>query len=158
MPKNLNGSEVINNNILASKLNLQDHYYPYVENLKVHNAKVTQGRILKQIAILELKDKEKQKQMKKVVEDEKIQNIEKMFIGKGSATANKRIFLEYKGLTSSKEFKNSKIVMEENNIYKWKILFEILKFDLSKELKQDFETIKKISGESVILLYIIFLY
>ncbi len=85
-----------------------------------------------------LEEEEKSK-----VEDNKMHDLEKVFTGKGSATGSKRLFLEYRALSSSKDFKNVKIVFKEDNAYVWRMVFDILKFDLSKELKSDFEAIQK---------------
>lgn len=141
----------------ATSLKLNEHYSKYLEQLKANNAKINQARINKQIELMKLKEKnENEKKQLKAMEEEKkvikaeeskIDSIEKLFIGKGSASANKRIFCEYRSLTTSKEFKNFNIVMKDNNIYIWRMIFDILKFDISKELKQDFEVIQKFSGK-----------
>lgn len=93
------------------------------------------------------KEKAKAKEAEKIksAEDEKSASLEKMFIGKGSAIATKRLMLEYRGLKESKEFKHVTITIKEDNVYIWRMAFDILKFDLTKELKSDFEKIQKTS-------------
>lgn len=46
---------------------------------------------------------------------------------------------EYKGMLSSKDFKEMlKIEMVKDNIYTWKLSFDITNYEVSKELKDDF--------------------
>jgi len=70
--------------------------------------------------------------------DDELEEMEKKFIGKPNAVATKRILAEFKGMKRSKEVSNFKIDFFGNNFSKWQVSIEILKYDLSKDLKADF--------------------
>lgn len=66
--------------------------------------------------------------------------LEDNFQGKGSSTSSARIMKEYKQLLRSKEFPPLDIQFKnETNFYTWTIDIDIMKFELSTELKEDFE-------------------
>ena len=60
--------------------------------------------------------------------------------GKGSALATQRIQKDYAGLLASSEFKG-KVNVEffKDNMYVWRVKFDLSQYEISKELKQDFE-------------------
>jgi hypothetical protein len=48
--------------------------------------------------------------------------------------------VEYKSMVSAKDFKNlMKIEIPNDNFYTWRIAFDLSKYEISKELKEDFE-------------------
>ncbi len=64
--------------------------------------------------------------------------------GKGSAMSTQRILIEYKCMVQSQDFKDIlKIDMVKDNIYLWKLSFDVSKYEISKELKEDFLTRQK---------------
>jgi len=74
----------------------------------------------------------------KELEDKFKTMIEKI-TGKGSALSTQRITKDYVGLMKSTEFKDKlKIEFYKNNMYIWKVCFDILNYEISKDLKQDF--------------------
>ncbi len=99
-------------------------------------------------------EEEKKRKEEEEKESSAVAIMEKLFIGKGSASANKRLLIEYRGLTTSKDFKNFTVNFKENNVYIWRINFDILKFDLSKELRNDFETLSQNYGAVTILFFL----
>lgn len=57
-------------------------------------------------------------------------------VGKGSAMSTQRIMIEYKHMLMSKDFKDIlKIDMVKDNIYIWKLVFNVTKYEISKELR-----------------------
>ena len=151
IPRTAQGSAA---SVISTNLKLHEHYYGYLGVLKAQNAKKCQERIAKQIEKIKKEEMEREKMEKvfnetktaKEEEDKVAASFEKLMIGKGSASANKRILIEYKGLTTSKDFKNFQITFREDNVYIWKIVFDIPKFDVTKELKGDFEALEKGHG------------
>jgi len=149
---------------LASSINFKKHYYEYVDDVKKEIYEKSQTRITKQMEKIEKEELEQLKYAQKLAEDEKkksipleeikekskedevIEKMQKMFIGKGTSAASYRLFLEYKNLTTSKDFKNFTLSFKEENLYIWKMTFDILKFDLSQTLREDYEKITKING------------
>jgi ubiquitin-conjugating enzyme E2 Q len=64
--------------------------------------------------------------------------------GKGSAMSTQRIFIEYKGMLQSQDFKEIlQMEMIKDNTYVWKLVFDVSKYEISKELKEDFQTRQK---------------
>ena len=64
--------------------------------------------------------------------------------GKGSAMSTQRILIEYKCMVQSQDFKDIlKIDMVKDNIYLWRLSFDVSKYEISKELKEDFLTRQK---------------
>lgn len=58
------------------------------------------------------------------------------FTGKGSPLSTQRIGKDYAGMMKSSEFKDKlKIEFFKNNMYVWKVSFDILNYEISKELK-----------------------
>ena len=48
--------------------------------------------------------------------------------------------IEFKALLSSKDFKDiMKIDFVKDNLYLWRVTFDITKYELSKELRTDFQ-------------------
>ena len=93
----------------------------------------------------QLQEKEKEEEDKKC--DEKIEKLETKFVGKGSATASKRILKEYKHFQTSGDIQNFEIKFKGDNFYQWKVVLDILEFELTPELKEDFESLKTTSGK-----------
>lgn len=64
--------------------------------------------------------------------------------GKGSALASQRIQKDYVGLLSSSEFKE---IIEANfykdNIYVWRVKFDLERYEISPALKADFQSLAK---------------
>jgi hypothetical protein len=60
--------------------------------------------------------------------------------GKGSALATQRIQKDYAGLLASSEFKD-KVTVDffKDNMYIWRVKFDLHKYEISKNLKSDFE-------------------
>jgi ubiquitin-protein ligase len=59
--------------------------------------------------------------------------------GKGSALALQRITKDYSGLLASSEFKDKvSIDFFKDNMYVWRVKFDLSKYDISEQLKQDF--------------------
>jgi ubiquitin-conjugating enzyme E2 Q len=90
-------------------------------------------------------EKEKKEENKKY--EEKIKRLENKFSGKGSATATKRILKEYKHFQTNSDLENFEIKFKnEDNFYQWNLILDVLKFELSAELKEDFEYVKSKTG------------
>mmetsp|Transcript_17672 Transcript_17672/g.17384 ORF Transcript_17672/g.17384 Transcript_17672/m.17384 type:complete len:215 (-) Transcript_17672:180-824(-) len=85
--------------------------------------------------------KEKEQQI-----DQRINRLENKMIGKGSVTATKRILKEYKHFQTSSDIKNFEIKLPNDNFYKWVVSLDILKFELTPELKEDFEWMEQQTG------------
>ena len=59
--------------------------------------------------------------------------------GKGSAMSTQRILIEYKAMVQSQDFKDIlQMEMIKDSIYVWKLVFNVSKYEISKELKEDF--------------------
>ncbi len=69
--------------------------------------------------------------------------------GKGSALANKRIQKDYVGLVGSLEFKD-KLTIEffKDNMYVWRAKFDLLSYEISKSLKEDFSALAQKTGSA----------
>ncbi|CAI2379874.1 unnamed protein product [Moneuplotes crassus] len=87
------------------------------------------------------KAKEKEQQI-----DQRINTLESKMTGKGSAIATNRILEEYKFFQTSSDIKNFEIKLPNDNFYKWVVSLDILKFELTPELKEDFECMKQQTG------------
>lgn len=62
------------------------------------------------------------------------------FTGKGSQLSTQRISKDYVGLMKSSEFKDKiKVEFFKNNMYIWKVSFDIVHYEVSNELKSDFK-------------------
>jgi ubiquitin-conjugating enzyme E2 Q len=71
----------------------------------------------------------------------KIEQLEKAFSGHGSAAANARILQEYKYLVASKECKGLTVEFDQDtNIYQWNAYLDIDHFDVTGQLKTDFDS------------------
>lgn len=168
--------------LASTSLNLSGHYSSYISKKIAMQQKAIQERIVQEVARI-MKEKEAKASMEKVLkrkEEEKAQKLkdeeerakkealarevkeaeeikqkelEKMMVGKGTPAANKRIMNEYKALNSSKDFKNFVIEMQPDNIYVWQLKFDILKFDLTKEIKADFQEYARLTGQSACLIF-----
>ena len=115
----------------------------------------------------ERKDLEKE-EMKKIQEETAVHikqadedALEKQFLemakkytGKGSALASQRIQKEYVGMLSSLEFKDKVSVdMFKDNMYIWKVSFDLINYEISKQLKEDFEALDSKLGQMPKLQY-----
>ena len=59
--------------------------------------------------------------------------------GKGSKAASSRIQKDYIGLLASTEFKEMMTVdFLKDNMYVWRVKFDLQKYEISKSLKTDF--------------------
>jgi hypothetical protein len=59
--------------------------------------------------------------------------------GKGSALASQRIKKDFIGLQGSSEFKDKiSIDFFKDNMYVWRIKFDLVNYEISKKLKGDF--------------------
>ena len=68
----------------------------------------------------------------------------KRLTGKGSALASQRINKDYIGLMSSGEFKDiAQCEFFKDNMYVWRLGFDLQKYEVSKTLKVDFESLAK---------------
>ena len=62
----------------------------------------------------------------------------------GSALASQRIRKDYVGLLNSSEFKEKmEIQFTGDNMYVWRVRFDIQRYEISKELKSDFEQLAR---------------
>ena len=133
-------------NTTAEELKLEDHYR--LINEKYLKASVDRQRQRIEKVIKKSKENEKAGERPKKPaeevkfspeEEEKLKAIEDKFSGHGSITANKRLMQEYKYLASSKECKGLTVEFEESNIYVWNIRVDVKKFEVNKDLKEDFK-------------------
>lgn len=93
----------------------------------------------------QMNDRDKEEIGKKY--DDKIEKLEKKFIGKGSSTATKRILQEYKHFQTNADLENFEIKFKNgDNFYVWTLVLDILKFELTEELKEDLEYSKTQQG------------
>ena len=94
--------------------------------------------IMKEKLENQLKEQEQEEESKKY--DEKLEKLEKKFVGKGSQGATKRIMKEYKHFQTSADIENFEINFKGgDNLYQWNVILDILKFELTPDLKKDFE-------------------
>lgn len=106
--------------------------------------------------------REKQKEQQRKIEREAIEKqnkadeeeLEKHFLktasrltGKGSALASQRIKKDYVGLLQSEEFKD-KVAIDffKDNMYVWRVKFDLIKYEISKQLKEDFAVLSQKQG------------
>jgi len=76
--------------------------------------------------------------------EEKLAQLERAFAGAGSSQSNKRIINEYKSLHASKGIQGIRVEFEGgSNMYVWLIYVDTKHFDLSAELKRDFDKYRK---------------
>lgn len=62
--------------------------------------------------------------------------------GRGSALASQRIQKDYVGLNSSEEFKDMlKVDFFKDNMYVWRVKFDLNKYEISKQLRADFKAV-----------------
>jgi len=139
---------------MTDKANFKEKYYDQVnliqENLQAERVERLQSAheraqkryeeevVMKQKMEEQLKEKEIEDESKKY--DDKIESLESKFIGKGSATATKRILKEYKHFQTSSDIENFEIKFKSgDNFYQWSVILDILKFELTPDLKKDFE-------------------
>lgn len=61
------------------------------------------------------------------------------YTGKGSALASQRIQKDYVGLMASSEFKE-KLTIDffKDNMYIWKVKFDLTQYEIGGDLKNDF--------------------
>lgn len=86
--------------------------------------------------------------------EDKLRKIESAYSGSGSATANKRILQEYKYLLNSKECKGISVEFEnDHNMYVWIVSIDIRSFEVSQELKKDFENYARRYNRSEALVF-----
>jgi ubiquitin-protein ligase len=108
-------------------------------------ARLEEQKIMKEKLEEQLKERDHDEESKKY--DEKIEKLENKFSGKGSATATKRILKEYKHFQTNSDLENFEIKFKNgDNFYQWNLILDILKFELSAELKEDFEYVKSKTG------------
>ena len=143
--------DAMNANINVSDLGLEKHYVSVKnEYLKKINT-LKKERIERAIKRAKENEKSSKKSTPAIeenkitpVEEAKLQKIENAFSGKGSSMTNKRIMQEYKYLINSKECKGLTAEFQgESNMYIWEVKVDINKFEVTKELKKDFEDYAK---------------
>lgn len=62
--------------------------------------------------------------------------------GKGSALATQRIQKDYAGLMASSEFKDKVTVdFYRDNMYIWRVKFDLMKYEITKTLREDFKAV-----------------
>ena len=142
----------------TTDLSFSTHYYEQITKIQEERMKERKGRLkhahdraqtrlqeqreMKEKLEKQLKDRDKAEESKKY--DDKIEKLENKFIGKGSATATKRILKEYKHFQTNANLENFAISFKNgDNFYVWTINFEPLKIELTPELKEDFEFLKE---------------
>lgn len=139
-------SEAMNLNVTASELNLDKHYKVTKDFYLKKENEFRAQRIEK--AIKKAINAENDSYKPAVIEEnkispqieEKLQKIENAFSGKGSSMTNKRMMQEYKYLINSKECKGLTAEFEgESNMYVWIVKVDVNKFEMTKDLKKDFE-------------------
>ena len=70
--------------------------------------------------------------------------------GKGSALATQRIQKDYAGLLASSEFKDKVSVdFFKDNMYIWRVKFDLHNYEISKNLKNDFESLAQKTGKAL---------
>jgi ubiquitin-protein ligase len=106
-----------------------------------------QDRLEEQKIMKEKLDEQLKERDKMVVDkqyEDKIEKLENKFAGKGSIIATKRILKEYKHFQTSTDIENFDIVFKNgDNFYQWNVILDILHFELTDELRQDFLWMKK---------------
>mmetsp|Transcript_11550 Transcript_11550/g.11607 ORF Transcript_11550/g.11607 Transcript_11550/m.11607 type:complete len:696 (-) Transcript_11550:31-2118(-) len=143
----------------VSDLGLDKHYKNLEQSLKIRAQEIKQQRIKSAVERSLKKEQEEQRARKhyeeyKVIKKEaeeqdhhleaKLSSLEKAYSGQGSTTSNKRILQEYKYLQKSKECKGLSVEFEGgSNIYIWLVHLDMNKFEIPKELNQDFEAYAK---------------
>lgn len=138
----------------SKDLGFDTHYYAQIEkvneeklNERKHRLKdaierskkrMEEQKIMQEKLEVQLKERDKEEEIKKY--DDKIEKLESKFIGKGSVTATKRILKEYKHFQTNADLENFEIKFKNgDNFYVWTLVLDILKFELTEELKEDFE-------------------
>lgn len=149
-------------NANTPQLGLDKGYYDQIHKINAEKRDERKARLqiaheraqerLEEQRVMREKLEEQLKERDKVEEDKKYENkIEKLetnFSGKGSATATKRILKEYKHFQTSADIENFEIKFKnDNNFYQWIVVLDILKFELTPELKEDFEYAKAQSSK-----------
>lgn len=140
------------------KLDFDSKYYQQLE--KIYDDKNKERKIRLQAAHERAQERmEEQRIMKEKLEEQlkerdkmdvdrqyedKIEKLENKFAGKGSVTATKRILKEYKHFQTSTDIENFEIKFKSgDNFYQWSVILDILHFELTEELKEDFLWMKK---------------
>ena len=143
-------------------------YYDQVEKIRIEKLKQRKERLIsanerarkrqeedqltKDKLAEQLKERDMEEESKKV--DDKIDKLENKFMGKGSVTATKRILKEYKHFQTNSDLDNFEIKFQGgNNFYVWKLVLDILKFDLTPELREDFENLKSTQKKDPTLIF-----
>lgn len=139
----------------------------YSAQLKRINQELAQNRQLRiDEAYAQFKERKiRQKEAQRKIEQESVERVrkadeellEKQFkemakrlTGKGSALASQRINKDYIGLMGSGEFKNiAECEFYKDNMYVWRLSFNLFKYEVSKNLKVDFESLAKRMGKPV---------
>ena len=79
--------------------------------------------------------------------EKQFREMSKKLTGKGSATSSQRIGKDYAGLIKSSEFKNKiEIEFYNNNMYVWRVYFDLINYQVSASLKKDFQDLEKKMG------------
>ena len=74
--------------------------------------------------------------------------MSKKFTNKGSAVESQRIGKDYAGLMKSSEFRNKLTVdFHNNNMYVWRVYFDLLNYEVSANLKKDLVELEKKMGD-----------
>lgn len=153
------------------KMNFEDHYTNYIQKLRTQQNLERKQRIDESYKkYLERKAKEQQyktniqnqireREVKEIEDqiDKDLGSMVKSIQNKGNAMANKRIIADYKGMLTSTDFKEiCTIDFVKENMYQWKAVFNITKYEISKDLRGDFEQLGKQGKNQVIEYEVIF--
>mmetsp|Transcript_52064 Transcript_52064/g.59470 ORF Transcript_52064/g.59470 Transcript_52064/m.59470 type:complete len:1019 (+) Transcript_52064:116-3172(+) len=155
-------TNVSNTAVKADSLGLEKHFSTFIRKIREQEKIVKERRIQRSVDLYMQRKKEeesverlrKDKEMREIEERTMnelnqeqataLEKLENSLSGKGSAAANKRIMVEYKQLMTSKETSHISInFKDDSNMYIWHATIDAAKCDLSKELKQDFDTYAK---------------
>ncbi|CAI2379218.1 unnamed protein product [Moneuplotes crassus] len=155
-----NCTEIPNKRRLSEQLNFSVKYYSTVKDIQeelLNNRKLRlkasyerakaryhEEMVMRDKLQAQLDERDKLEQDKQY--DDKIQKLEASFTGKGSVIATKRILKEYKHFQTSTDIENFEIKFKGDNFYQWSVVLDILKFELTPELKEDFQWVRDKSG------------
>ena len=145
------------NNLMSNTLDFGTKYYEQVEQIRQEKiedrkqrlniaherakARLEERKIMQQKLEEQLQKRDKDDESKQY--DQKLEKLEKKHVGKGTSTATKRILAEYKHFQTKADLENFEIKFKNNdNFYVWTVVLDILKFELTEELKGDLEYVK----------------
>ncbi|CDW86592.1 uba ts-n domain containing protein [Stylonychia lemnae] len=139
------------------KINFEKHYYNQLKTINLIQLDKRKLRISKAFKKYQERKQVEQKELEKIKEDqsskieqakddeisEYFQKFASKISGKGSQVSLQRIQKEYAGLMKSNEFKDKiSIDFHQNNIYVWRVSFDIMNYEISKDLQKDFQELQ----------------